>query len=181
MELTTLANVKSFLGKDDTTDDAFLSAMILSVSAYIESATNRKFDGTKEIIEIHDGQGYGNLVLRHYPVLEVTSVEYNNSMQSTPNWVVIPAVNYVVNTVVGTILGMFPAFHQNVRVTYKAGFTQVPFDLSLLATQLVAKEFEQRHAQGKANERFDVASVTWLTELTPMQKDVLDNYLTIAV
>jgi hypothetical protein len=181
MELTTLSNVKSFLGKDDSTDDVFLSSLILSMTAYIESATNRTFDGTKEIVEIHDGQGYSNLVLRQYPVIEVTSVEYNNGMQANPNWVVIDPINYVVDPRLGTILGMFPSFHQNIRVTYKAGFTQAPFDLSLLATQLVAKEFEMRHAQGKASEKMGEAQINWTQGLTPMQQDVLDNYLTIAV
>lgn len=181
MDLTTTAKVKAYLGKSDSADDAVLATLVTNVSGYIEKATGRNFDGNTAIEEILDGCGLGDLILRQYPVIEVTKIEYNNGTSAVPVWTLIDPSNYTVKQLQGMVYGAFPAYQQNIKVTYKAGYATVPADLEQLATELVAKKFEQRHAQGKANERLGEASITWATELTQEQKDILENYTQIAI
>lgn len=181
MNLTTKENVKALLGITDTSSDALIDDLVANVSAFIEVATNRKFDASKELVEVYDGCGVGNIVLRQYPVISVTKIEYNQGTQANPNWIVIDPVNYIVYAYQGMVYGAFPAFVQNIKITYKAGFTDIPAELTLLANQLASKEYEQRNAQGKSRESLGGATIDWVSKMTDSQQLILDNYMTLAV
>lgn len=71
--LTSLANLKSYLGITDATYDALLEALINRVSDKIERHCDRKFV-TREFCEIVDGEGGYDLPVRNRPIIELYRV-----------------------------------------------------------------------------------------------------------
>jgi hypothetical protein len=73
-DLTTLADVKAWLGRTDSNSDALLSALITRVSRQIHSYLQRGTILPHAVNEIRDGTGGNTLVLRQWPVLSVSWV-----------------------------------------------------------------------------------------------------------
>lgn len=72
--LTTLVNLKAYLGETTTTYDTILESCIDRASAMVESACDRKF-ATREFCEWHC-IGDGKIKLRNWPLLVVRAVGY---------------------------------------------------------------------------------------------------------
>ena len=175
--MTTLSKVKDYLGITSSTYDTVLNSLIDNLSQFIKTILERTFS-SEERTEYFDGGGK-EIFLKEYPIYEATlSVYYNNGDQSNPNWVEIDARNYIIYYNEGIIkhLGLFPGGERNIKVIYTGGYATIPDDLELLTKELVAKEFEQRKAQGKVTESLGGATVDWKNQLTEMQKMILDKY-----
>jgi len=71
--ITSLANLKTYLGIDDTTDDTFLEQCIDRATAFVESYLDYKVM-SRELYEWHDGQGGRRLVLNNPNVTSVHTV-----------------------------------------------------------------------------------------------------------
>ncbi len=179
MDLTTKEKVKDALGITFNDDDSFIATLCTNVTDYIAGETQRNFDGTATLIEYYDGIGIGEMTLREFPIIEVTEIAYNAGTPFAPVWYPINPANYVIYYERGTVYGSFPKWHRNIRVTYKAGYTAVPAELELLATQLVSKEYEMRHAQGKTAEIVAGTRIDWKTELTPSQQAIINDFIDI--
>src|SRR5438105_1144611 len=76
-DLTTLANVKSWLGITESTDDVLLTRLISGFSRYIQSWLNRDI-ASKQYTETRDGVGAGaggyRMMFNNYPVSSVQSL-----------------------------------------------------------------------------------------------------------
>lgn len=81
MNLTTLANVRSWLGSDPTisTDDAMLSRLIASASQVILNYIQRADLGKTTLTETISGRGERKVQLRNWPVLEVTGLRIHGT------------------------------------------------------------------------------------------------------
>jgi len=73
-DLTTLADVKAWLGRTDTNSDTLLSALITRTSRQIYSHLQRGTVLPQTVNEIRDGSGGNTLVLKQWPVVSVSSV-----------------------------------------------------------------------------------------------------------
>jgi hypothetical protein len=73
-DLTTLADVKAWLGRTDSNSDALLSALITRTSRQIHSYLQRPLLLPHSVSEVRDGSGGDTLVLKQWPVLSVSSV-----------------------------------------------------------------------------------------------------------
>ena len=73
-DLTTLADVKAWLGRTDTNSDTLLSALITRVSRQICSYLQRGTILPHAVSEVRSGTGGNTLVLRQWPVISVSSV-----------------------------------------------------------------------------------------------------------
>jgi hypothetical protein len=73
-DLTTLADVKAWLGRTDSNSDALLSALITRTSRQILSYLRRGTILPRTVNEIRDGSGSNTLMLRQWPVVSVSSV-----------------------------------------------------------------------------------------------------------
>jgi hypothetical protein len=71
-DLTTLADVKAWLGRTDTNSDALLAGLITRTSRQIHSWLQRPLLLPHGVSEIHPGRRV--IVLREWPVMAVTSV-----------------------------------------------------------------------------------------------------------
>lgn len=91
-DLTTLADVKAWLGRTDTNSDAQLAALITRASRAICSYLQRPLLLPHEVGETHDGTGGTVLVLKEWPVLSISSVVVDGiaipqATQQSPGWV----------------------------------------------------------------------------------------------
>lgn len=152
-DLTTLANVKAWLGVGNGTQDAVLSRLISAASAQIRTITNRYNFYTTTITEVRDGTDTRDLVLMNWPVLSVSSVIINNAVVEkgsysgeynlqTAGWFLQPYDGFApgVPQKVSLLNWSFLRGKQNIRVTYVYGYqsqdittiTDVPYVVEAL-------------------------------------------------
>jgi hypothetical protein len=73
-DLCTLADVKTWLGRSDFNSDALLASLITRTSRQVHSYLHRGLLLPRSVAETRDGTGGTTLVLKHWPVISVTSV-----------------------------------------------------------------------------------------------------------
>lgn len=152
MDLCTLQELKDFMGiaQTDTSKDAILTLYISGISQQIQKQIGRNIFA-KDYVERYKGTNTAELVLNNYPVNTVDMVEYvfENEVYRTlddyeydlnqdggfltkdDGWLMEGySIRYMSDKV------DFPRRH--IRVTYNAGYTDVPFDLKLLCMQYIS-------------------------------------------
>jgi len=129
--------------------------------------------------EIYDGDDFDReLFLDQYPATEISKVEHNNGTTKDPNWEEdTEGEDYEKYLEEGEI-----HFHtkylgkRNYRITYKAGYATIPYDLQNLCIGLVARKLEKRKSEGVRSENLGGASINWGDLLNEDDKLILDNY-----
>lgn len=194
--LTTLQKTKDYLGitGTDATRDAVIEGLINSVTDWIESQIGRRLKETTHTNELYDGGG-NRLFLKNYPASSVSSVQYKQGSLSNPTWQDFSADDWQLLSKRGEIYfpaGM-PEGVENIRVSYTAGYKidfanetntalhTLPFDIELLAKQLVAKAYNQRKADGKSNESVEGSSIGWDRQISEEQKQTILKYRNLAI
>lgn len=196
-DLTTTAKVKTLLGITSATNDALIDQLVMWATDFIEGYTNRTFKEATYSNEIYDGGepnqsgGFRNkLMLKNFPVSAVSVVEYMSGSYSAPTWNTLSADYWVLygdEGYIQSLAGNFARGFKNYRTSYTAGYKidftneltsthTLPFDITMLATQLVAKIYDKRFSEGKSNETVEGQAISWRSELAPEQKSVLDSY-----
>lgn len=191
--ITTTAKVKSYLAltSTDAARDAVIDTMVSAVTDFIENYCGRKFISTN-YVEIKDTTAAKTIFMSNRPVITLTSVEYRAGVPSNPTWFTYSADAYLSYLKPGFIrfFGGMVAFPQAFRLTYTAGYLidftnelnpalhTLPFDLTQLATELVAKKFNLRFAQGIKSESTEGQSITYAApgELSDDHKQMLNSY-----
>ncbi|MEI7890917.1 MAG: hypothetical protein WCI36_03015 [bacterium] len=187
--LTEKSKVKNYLGISDESHDDLFDDLCAGISQFIVTYCDRDIltipaptepDAEQAFYEEYfDSDANEELMLRNYPVRTLLKVEYNSRTQDDPLWVELEPSRYVIYWQGGIVhlYGKFPVgLRQNIKVTYNGGFDEAPADIAMVATELVAKLFEKRKAQGKSSESLGGARIDWINELTKEQKIILDNY-----
>ena len=136
--LTTVADVKENLGiaSSDTSKDNLIKRKINQATQMIESFCNLPYNHhlvqTTYTNEEYDGQGSNALSLRMRPVTAVTSFQYRTSPDSTNDWDDVDTDLYFLDQGAGVIELLFNQTRgwNRYRVTYTAGYSDIPFDLS---------------------------------------------------
>ena len=183
--LTTLAKVKQHLGITSSDDDALLTDLINSITAYIENACGgRRFKETTYTNELYDGDDFDNwLYLKQYPITGLTKVEYNNGTTDNPDWKEnTEGKDYEKYFERGALyLSTKYEGKRNYRITYKAGYAEIPDDLEILANKLVGKIYDKRKSEGKSSVSLAGASITWANFTKEEDFDVINYYKKILV
>ena len=132
-DLTTLADVKSWLGRTDTNSDALIAALVTRASRSICSYLQRPLLLPHTVTEVQDGTGGNILVLKEWPVLQVASVVVDGiaipqAVQQAPGWVLdawngVPPGRMQALRLRGYSFGL-PGTRNTatVQVTYQAGY-----------------------------------------------------------
>jgi hypothetical protein len=167
-DLTTVANVKLWLGVQSGTDDTLLARLVSGVSAWIQEWLGRTIASTA-YTETLNGTGKTVLCFLRYPVTAVASV--------TIDGVVIPA-----RTSPGQSGFYFDsdflyldgfcftsASRQNVVIVYTAGFAATPLDLEQAAIELIALRYKDKDRIGVSAKSIGPEHVTFF------QKDFPDD------
>lgn len=199
--LTTVAKVKVFLGIIDTASDALIESLINLTTDQIEGLCgNRRFLQTIYTDEDYDLPNGDIVFLRQWPVASLEAVEFRTGTIASPIFQAFNANDFLLYGPEGYVKFFFFDFRTFQGLTirnkllrfdftagYKIDFTketdpafhELPFDITFLTTELVAKRLNLRKSQGFKAETTEGQSVTYsgLTEdLTDEQKSILARY-----
>lgn len=179
--LVTLQEVKDYLGipVSNTGPDALLETLINASSKKIESYIDRKIK-RQSYIETQDGAGTDRIVTRHWPVLSVSEIAVDTSSEFTDANVVTEFL-LEGDPAIGIILKggrRFPKGTQCIRVTYEAGYDDVPYDLKQACLFTVEFMYEVRSdrtirttSKSKSGE-----SVSYAGDIPQFVKDMIEPY-----
>lgn len=192
--LTTVANLKSYLGLSVSTFDTLLEIFINGASKWISKRCgDRVFkEPASDAVELYDGDfdgtGRNKIFTKAWPINSITSIEYKTGSLSNPTWVAFTADDYTVDEQAGIIyftggfganLSSISPNRQNIRLTYKGGFATGDENLSnleLACLKMSAKEFDKRKSQGATQESVGGGTVTWNEDLDPSISDIINPY-----
>lgn len=174
-DLTSLANVKGYLGITNGSEDSFLSMLIKRESDGILSWLNRSFDSVA-YDEYYDGTGGSTLVMSNYPITAVESVTINN--YSVPELTQGAWAGYVNDKTRITLRGfVFTRGTMNVRVQYTAGMGEVPNAVEQACIELVALTFRERDRVGLTSKGLAGEQTNFLTKAWPESvTQILNQY-----
>lgn len=143
--LATVADVKESLGIDagDTSKDNIIKRKINMATEMIESycnlATNHHFKETTYTNEVYNGINGDQLVLLMRPVTAVSSFQYLNSNENIDSWDTIDTEDYFIDLNSGLLNGFASGNNfGSIRVSYTAGYSTIPFDLSEACATIAA-------------------------------------------
>jgi hypothetical protein len=171
--LTTKDKVKAHLGITGNDYNDLLDNLCNQITAFIEKVCgNRRFKETTYTNEIYDGDSFRNyLQLKQYPIIELIKIEYKEN----DVWKEYNPRDY--EKYESMIYFYYPQpGKKNIRISYKAGYKDIPYDLEMLATKLVARIFEKRKAEGLKSESLGEARVDFDEFLKEEDKLILKNY-----
>lgn len=189
-DITTVANVKSFLDISGTTQDSLLELLIKTVTDLVQNYCNRAFVQIAYTQEEYDGTGTKELLLKNFPIKVASgfTLEKNNATDNSDSWETVDAEDYFVDAdrgVIAKLTDFWPAKNKY-RATYTAGYERStdtgiaawPYDLELACISLTAILYNRRKAMGIKNESVGDFSVTFSDALEddPSIKTTLDKY-----
>lgn len=175
-DLTTVVNVKKWLGNLDVSeDDALLSRLVSMASAFVRSYLNRDIS-SQSYTETYDGTGGIVLSVPNYPITAVSSLIINN--------ITIPAATnsitagYSFDSGRITLYGYtFSRGKNNVTVTYTAGFPTTPLDIEEVAIEIVGLKYREMSRIGETTKSVGQQNISFFTgDIPPLAKTILAQY-----
>ena len=142
--LTTLTNLKTWLGTPNATDDALLTRLISAASAFIESWLNRTIS-IQTYNEKYDGTGQDTLMLSNYPIVSLSSISIYGVAQTLLNPGDFTSTGFSITNDQTQLYGQnitFDRGRQNVAVSYSAGYATVPLDIEQACLELCALKYK---------------------------------------
>ena len=177
-DLTTLIDVKAWLGipTGTTTDDTMLSALVTSVSAWIQSYIERQLL-TASYTELRSGSGGKALVLNQYPVTAVSALTIDG-VAITARTSFGSAGYYLANNTLYLDGGLtFTKGNANISIDYTAGYATAPADIAQAAKQLVALKYRERERIGQVSKSVAGETVSFDIKALPHDvKSILESY-----
>lgn len=139
-DLITLAEYKAYVGIKSDTQDAQIKTLIPRVSQLTKSYCRRTFVDYVDDAKTEVFAGGDFLLLSEYPVLAVSSVEYSEDFGKTYSSLT-EYTDYVLdiseNNIVPVATTTFTKKINGYRVTYTAGYIELPEDLKLAVMDLL--------------------------------------------
>lgn len=193
--LTTRTKVKTYLGETSSSYDTVIDEIINYVTDYIEGMCGRRFLSTVYTNEVYDTKLTQRIFLKNYPVTTLSTVEYRSGAGASPTWTTYDTNGYLLYGKEGYVYfyGKLPAIKQGMRFTYTAGFLidftnegnstlhTLPYDITLVATEIVARVFANRKSQGVNSMATEGQSVTFNSSdvganLSSSHKTIIGSY-----
>jgi len=148
--LTTVGNVKNYLGITAATDDALLQRLVNAASAWIKQFLNRDIV-SRTYSEIRDGTGGNTLVLANYPVTAVALLQLG--APNVAKHTLVEGTDFVVGPdgLIRVFTCALPRGMANITINYTAGFVQVPADIEQATVALVAWRYKEKERIGQSS------------------------------
>jgi hypothetical protein len=164
-DMTTLDNVKQYIGVSSTDDDALLSRLITAVSEGFESCLNRVISSA-QYTELRDGNGKQAMMFANMPATAVSSVKVNGvSIPAAPD---ITSYGYRFDESLLTLNGAtFEKGRRNIEIAYTAGYVTTPKDLEQACIEVVALRYKERDRIGHQSKSIGGENVTFITAEAP--------------
>lgn len=138
--LITLAEYKAYAGISSTTQDAAITALIPKVSQLCKSYCRRTFIDWVDDAKTEVFKGGAYLLLQETPVLTVSGVEISTDYGKTYSSLT-EFTDYVLDVEEGIIRPIltteFYNYINGYRVTYTAGYEELPEDLKIAVMDLL--------------------------------------------
>ncbi len=185
--LTTLADIKTYLGVDSTADDEALLSIATVVTYWMERYTGRKLK-SRSLTEYYNGSGTERLWTRNWPITSTpATIEiYDDLDRAYGADTKLAAADIIIYSDEGYIEldgSTFSEGRQNVKLVYVAGYgasgALVPHDLVGAAFEFTGFLWQRKALKGWMNSGVTIqaGSVTILDEWAPRTvKNVLDAY-----
>lgn len=140
--LTTLEDVKESLdiASSDTSKDNLIIRKINAATDAIEKFTGRRFKLTTYTNEEYDATNTDQLILKQRPVTALSSMSSRDTSLNEDDWTTSDTELYFLDAEAGVIDLNFVATGRwnRYRVTYTAGYTDIPADLAEAAAALAS-------------------------------------------
>lgn len=142
--LTTLADVKESLGITNSAKDNLITRKINQatdiIEGYIGLDTDHHIKETTYTNEEFDASGIDQLLLRAWPVTAISDLGSRASSLNESSWTTIQSTDYFFDEFSGVIEGLstFVGGYNRYRVTYTAGYSTIPADISEAAVMLAS-------------------------------------------
>jgi len=180
MRLTSLENVKLFLGITDADDDTLLGEILEGVSSAIETDLGRPIAlGTySEIFDI-DNDYTDEINLKNYPVNSVVALTDNGVLLTHNTHYYWTTYGYIMRLPKSSMLnesGYFTVGARKVEVTYVAGYAEIPSDIQLITKKIVGQVYENREGGSFQHEKIGDYSYS-LLETAAVADSFLDRVL----
>ena len=178
--LVRIERVKTYLdlANTDTASDVLLQDLIARIGAWAERYCDRSF-AKATYTEQRDGDGTDTLLVRQWPLLSVASL-YDDPLRVFGAATQIAATDFAIYANQGMIRldgRVFSVGIQNVKVTYEAGYADIPEDLQQAVVELVADRFRNKENQGIRSLAIGSYRVDYGEEELPSEiRGVLDGY-----
>lgn len=160
--LITLNDLKESLSITDSTQDSLLEGIINRSSQVIETYVGHPIKSATYTQEKYDGAA--KIVLDKWPVTAITSVQYQTGDIGNPDWDDVDSTSYALERDGdrGILLLQSPIAGEDAyRVTYTAGYTDVPEDIKQACLELCEYTFNMKASGGKKSETLGEYSVTY--------------------
>lgn len=186
--LCTVAEFKTFRDPNlPSSYDALIEMLINYATDRIEKylGGRRIYNPSNDTIEeLYDGDtcrdGKRSIFLKNYPVNQIVKIEYSlENNYGNPTYQEYSNVSdYTYNKRTGEVrfFAGLPYNIQTLKVSYKAGFAEVPSDIKVACIQMVATVFDKRKSQGISIEEIGSDSIEWELSMSHDLKQVLDSY-----
>ncbi|MBV8061460.1 MAG: phage head-tail connector protein [Alphaproteobacteria bacterium] len=175
-DLTSLANVKSWLNISSTDHDADLTRLISACSGFMQQWMNRTF-AVSSYNEVRNGPGISTvMVTANYPLISVSSV--------TIDGVSIPVANGTFNSQGYTfdqrniyLAGgySFARGKANVLISYTAGYATLPLEIEQACIETVGSRWRERDRIGMASKALAGETTAFSLKDFPAQVITLMN------
>lgn len=148
LPLITKSEYKAYVGINSTNTDDLIDSLIPKVSSLVKTLCKRTFIDYVDSPKVEYSEGGSNTIdLKEAPIILVSSVEYSRDYGSTYTQLT-EYTDYAISKTNDNIVcigspglssekSIFPEATNGYRVTYIAGFLQVPEDLKLALFDLV--------------------------------------------
>jgi hypothetical protein len=153
MSLLKLFECKRRIGINTDDYDLLLLDLIDDVSAIIETYCGRHFNAV-DYVEYQDGTGEEYFLTDEWPINSIASIYddpdrvFSSSSLVDPTYYTYYANEGKVSLVAtGSIIGVnlytiFSSGRQNIKITYNAGYSTIPSDLKMIASEIMMKKFK---------------------------------------
>lgn len=169
MALTTLVNVKGYLGiKDSLTEhDELLTRLIDAASVFIENWLGVSVL-RHTVIEHRDGNNKPDLVLYQHPVIAVNLLKINDreieNYRVADWWIILKDT-------------IFPCGRRNIYIEYEAGFDVVPADIEQAVIDLVSLRYKEKDRIGIQSKTLANETISYFSgDLSPASESILQRY-----
>ena len=170
-----------------TTQETLLSNLIDSVSQFIRSYLKKPIE-PEDIVEYADIEEASNLIcLQYFPIISVSEIRIDKTLTFSDN-TIYNLDHFLIDKELGILYykyGDLPYGRRIAKVSYTAGYSEIPADIKDTACQMVVYLFRKIDSKelGVVNIAGYKENVTFVQRegLLPEFKEVLDMYRNVSV
>lgn len=182
LALTTWNEENGDVAYNNPEQDTLIQMLLDGAIAFVEKYCGRVFWST-EYVELINGNAQTQIILKNFPVAELSQIRYNNGTQSDPDWEIIEPDNYWLSEESGIVNLNFvlSRWFKNYEITY-TGWQATPNDIVVAVCKIVGTSYNERWADGIKSETVSGDRIEYsASEIDPKVLLCLDLYKNVTL